>query len=79
MGRQPGVAPSSPRRAWLTLAESTVTSHLPEALSCPSDPVPRPVQKQRPGPLQSPPHCPGPTLGPLTALLPTQGQACEGS
>lgn len=73
MGRWLGVAPSSPRRAWLTLDESTVTSHLPEALSCPSDPVPRPVQKQ------SPPHCPGPALGPLTALPPTQGQACEGS
>lgn len=29
MGRQPGVAPGSPGRAWLTLAMSTVISHLP--------------------------------------------------
>ena len=29
MGRQLGVAPGGPGRAWLTLAISTVTSHLP--------------------------------------------------
>lgn len=72
MGRQPGVAPGSPGRAWLTLAMSTVISHLPRG--------PALYRSSAPGAAEPPTPPWACTRAPNGIALPlTRGQACEDS